>query len=345
MAPSGYAGVAVDESKLAPFGFAKQKVERRTQMRTLRTVGVVTLDETRTAHVHSKVKGFVEAVQADFVGKTVKRGDALCSVYSQNVLAAQLELVGLLKQRKTMSSTDPAVVAAVDRSWDTIVDAAKRRLTLWDVPKAQISKLEETLDPVRTFTLSAPRAGVIVDKQAYVGNYVDPGSELYIISDLTHVWIELDLYESDQAVVMLGQDAEVTVEGVETPIQGKVSFVAPTIDSGTRTLRVRVSVDNPDNRFKPGAFVTAEMKLMGADGLLVPEAAVIRTGVRNIVYVVHDGHIEPREVKLGPLLEGSYRVDMGLNEGEEVATGAQFLIDSESRLRASSSPGGAHAGH
>ncbi len=344
-APTGYAGVGIDSASLAPFGFASQKVEHRMLTRTSRTVGVVTLDETRTAHVHSKVKGFVEAVQADFVGKTVKRGEALCSVYSQSVLAAQLELVGLLKQRRTSSATQSAATAVVDRSWDTIVDAAKRRLSLWDVPKGQIDRLEETLEPVRTFTLSAPRAGVIVDKQAFVGNYVEPGTELYDISDLSHLWVELDLYAADQSVVTLDQEAALTVEGVEAPITAKVSFVAPAIDPATRTLRVRLTVDNPDGSLRPGAYVTAEMKITVGHGLVVPEEAVIRTGIRNIVYVVHEGHIQPREVKLGPLAEGIYLIPSGLVEGEEVATGAQFLIDSESRLRATSTPGGEHAGH
>lgn len=344
-APSGYASVGFDAAALAPFGFASQKVEHRMLTRTSRTVGVVTLDETRTAHVHSKVRGFVEAVQADFVGKSVKRGEGLCSVYSQSVFAAQLELVGLLKQRRTSSATQSASSALTERTWDTIVDAAKRRLSLWDVPKGQIAKLEETLEPIRTFTLSSPRAGVVVDKQAFVGNYVEPGTELYVISDLSHLWVELDLYAADQSVVTLDQEAALTVEGVEVPIIAKVSFVAPAIDPATRTLRVRLSVDNPTGSLRPGAFVTADMKIAMGHGLVVPEEAVIRTGVRNIVYVVHEGHIEPREVKLGPLAEGVYLVPSGLTEGEDVATGAQFLIDSESRLRATSTPGGAHAGH
>lgn len=344
-APSGYAPIAVDLQKLQAFGLSTAKVEARHLVREQRTVGVVTLDETRTSHVHARVKGFVESIGPNFVGKTVRRGEALCGVFSQGVLAAQLELISLLKQRNKLAGTNGALIADADASWDSIIDGARQRLLIWNVPKGLVDRVERTLEPVRTFTISSPRAGVIVAKRAFAGVYVEPSTELYLISDLAKLWVVLDVYEADVPFVKLGDTAKLTIEGVTDAVTGTVAYLSPTIDEATRTLKVRLDVDNPSGALRPGAFVNAQLSLMVGHGLAVPESAVIRTGTRNIVFVVHGEHVEPREVKLGPLVEGAYRVDAGLSEGDQVATGAQFLIDSESRLRATSAPGGGHAGH
>ncbi|HVY44874.1 MAG TPA: efflux RND transporter periplasmic adaptor subunit, partial [Minicystis sp.] len=317
-APSGYAAVTLDPARVASIGLATATVEEQDLTRRLRTVGVVTLDETRTAHVHAKVRGFIESIQADFVGQNLKRGAPLCAIYSQAVLAAELELVSLLRQRKTLAAVEAPALAGGDQPWDAIVDAARRRLMLWDVPRGQIEHLERTLEPSRTFTISTPRSGIVVSKQAIAGNYVEPGTELYVISDLAKLWVQVDLYEADVPWVTLGQEAKLSVEGVGEPIDAKVSFVAPTIDESTRTLKTRFDVDNPKSKLKPGAFVSAEMDLPLGRGLVVPENAVIHTGTRNIVFVVHGNHAEPREVKLGPLVGGKYRVDDGVSAGEEV---------------------------
>jgi len=340
--PSGYAPVTVDPNRLAALGLTTAKIEERDFKKTVRTIGVVAVDETRTAHVHAKVRGFLEVVRADFLGKQVKAGEPLCAIYSQGVLSAELELIALLKQ-PTSSSPE------VDKSWQVLIEASRRRLMLWDVSKSEIARLERTLEPSRTFTIVSPRSGIVVARQAYVGIYVEPGTELYVISDLSKLWALVDVYEADVPSVKLGQPIRLTLEGSAAPIEAKVSFLAPTIDDATRTLKVRIDLDNSKGNLKPGAFATAEMDLVLGHGLGVPESAVIRTGTRNIVFAMHGTHAEPREVKLGPLLAGFYRVESGLSAGETVATGAQFLIDSESRLRATSTPAeaghGGHGGH
>jgi len=345
-APSGYASITVDTAQLRAFGLATAKVEHRHLVRALRTVGIVTLDETRTSHVHARVRGFVESVSANFTGKTVKRGEPLCGVFSQEVLAAQLELIALVRQKRALAGSPAGhLLGDASASWDTLIEASRQRLFVWNVPRGQVDRVERTLAPVRMFGLSAPRAGVIVAKRAFVGAYVEPGTELYVISDLSKLWVQLDVYEADVPYVRMGDTAKLTIEGVSETVTGTIAYLAPTIDEATRTLKVRLDVDNTAGTLRPGAFVNAELSLMVGHGLVLPESAVIRTGARNIVFVVHGEHIQPREVKLGPLVEGAYRVDAGVTAGEEVATGAQFLIDSESRLRATSVPGGAHAGH
>ena len=324
--PPGYSGVMLEPAQAEAMGLASAPVEQRELTRTVRSVGILALDETRSAHVHAKVRGWIDTIQANFVGRSVRAGQPLCSIYSQDVYAAEAELVALLDR--------PA--------GDPLVAAARRRLALWDVPKAEIARLEKTREPMRTFSLLAPRSGVIISKAAIQGTFVDPATELYTIADLTRLWVLVDLYETDAPYVRLGDHAKLTIEGLSAPLDATVSFLAPTVDEATRTVKARFELDNRDGRLRPGAFVSAELTLALGAGLTIPESAVIRTGTRAIVFLVHGLHLQPREVTLGPSSGELYRVERGLVAGDRVATGAQFLLDSESRLRASSAPGGGH---
>ena len=325
-APPGYVAITVDPAQAEAIGLASAPVEQRELTRTVRTVGVVGFDETRTTHVHAKVRGWIDTIQANFVGRAVRAGQPLCSIYSQEVFAAESELVALLDR--------PA--------GDPLLAAARRRLALWDVPKAEVARLEASREPNRTFSLLAPRSGVIVAKSAIEGTFVDPSTELYTLSDLSRLWALVDLYERDASYVHVGDHARLTIEGQAAPIDATVDFLAPTIDEATRALKARFVIDNRGGRLRPGAFVSAELTLALGAGLTIPESAVIRTGTRSIVFLVHGDHLQPREVTLGPASGDLYRVESGLVAGDRVAIGAQFLLDSESRLRASSSPGGGH---
>ncbi|MBA3455418.1 MAG: efflux RND transporter periplasmic adaptor subunit [Deltaproteobacteria bacterium] len=328
--PEGFAPVALDPAQATAMGLTTEVVSEREFSRKVRTVGLVTVDETRTAHVHSRVRGWIEGYYVQFVGRKVKKGEALVSLYSQEVYAAQLELASLIKS--PLKSPE-------------LLDAARNRLALWNVPRSVIDHIERTGEPKRTIPVVSPRAGVVVAKQAFEGMFVDPSIELYTISDLTRVWILADIYEADVSSVRAGSSASLTVEGVGEPISAKVAFLYPTIDERTRTRKARFELANVSAAVMPGAFVTVELELAEQRGLAVPESAVIRTGARSIVFIVHGTHAEPREVKLTGRVGDYYRVESGVVAGEHVATGAQFLLDSESRLRASSAPGGGHAGH
>lgn len=328
--PEGFAPVVLDPSQAAAMGLITEVVGERDFSRTVRTVGLVTVDETRTAHVHARVRGWIEGFYVKYVGKKVKKGEPLVSLYSQEAYAAQLEFASLL--RSPVKSPE-------------LLDAARKRLALWEVPRSVLEHVERTGEPQRTFPVLAPRAGVVIAKQAFEGLFIDPSLELYTITDLSRVWVIADIYEADVAHVQVGTPARLTVEGLAEPITAKVAFLNPTIDERTRTRKARFEVPSPTAAVMPGAFVTVELDLALSRGLAIPESAVIRTGSRSIVFVVHDTHAEPREVTLSGRLGDHYRVKAGLVAGERVATGAQFLLDSESRLRASSAPGGAHGGH
>ena len=344
-APPGYAKISIDPARAAGMGLATARVEQRDFARTLRTTGIVTLDETRTSHVHSKVRGWIEKVTANFVGRSIKAGSPLCTIYSQEVYAAQLEFLSVLDQTGSRpEAVGPFALAERDAT-QKLLAAARRRLALWDVPAGEIERLERTRQPQRTFALVTPRSGIIVSKQALAGMFIDPGTELYVVSDVSRLWVLADVYAADVPWMRLGAPASLRVEGLESdPIQATIGFLPPTIEEATRTLKVRFELDNKDGRIRPGAFATVEMSVDLGSSLAIPESSVIHAGDRAIAFVVNGRDIEPRAVDLGPIADGYYRVVRGVSAGEAVAVGAQFLIDSESRLRATSGPG-AHGGH
>lgn len=344
--PSGYAAVSIDPASAKAIGMTTAAVVERDFLSQLRTTGVVVVDETRTSHVHAKVRGWVDGIVVNFVGQRVARGQVLCGIYSQEVYAAEMEFLALAGRGVGEPLPRGEFADQERRAREELVSAGRRRLALWDVPKSEIERLETTREPRRTFPLLAPRGGVVVSKQVLDGTFVDPSTELYTISDLSRVWVLADVYEANVTSVHVGQIARLDVQGVAEPLDAKVAFVPPTIDEPTRTLKVRFDLANDRQKLRPGAFANVSMDIALGRGLAVPENAVIRTGARSIVFVLHEGqHVTPRDVKLGPLVDGFYRVESGLSSGDVVATGAQFLLDSETRLRASTGGGVGHGGH
>lgn len=344
-APAGYAPITLEAGRARAIGLRTEAVAEREFSKRVRTTGVVTLDETRTSHVHAKVRGWIENVSVDFVGKSVVAGAPLCTIYSQEVLAAQLEFLSILDQGSNAVQPSGAFAGAEKRAREQLLAAARRRLALWDVPASEIARLEATREPRRTFTLAAPRTGVVVAKQALAGMFIDPAVELYLISDIRKLWVLADIYESDIPGLELGDSASLSIEGVEGRRSAAVAFVPPTVEEATRTLRIRFDLDNQDRTIRPGTFATVELDIELGRSLAVPEAAVIHAGRQSIVFAVQGERIEPRNVELGAVVEGFYAVKSGVIAGESVAVGAQFLIDSESRLRATSGQGPSHGGH
>jgi Cu(I)/Ag(I) efflux system membrane fusion protein len=336
----------LDRASASAVGLRLAPIEERKFSKQVRTSGVVVLDETRTSHVHAKVRGFIERIDVDFIGKSVRAGSPLCSIYSQEVLAAELEFLSVLEQTSAGPGLSGSLAAAEQQAKQQLIAAAKNRLALWDVSSSEVERLEKTRVPQRTFTLNAPRTGIVVAKQALAGMFVDPSVELYLISDTSKLWLLADLYESDAAGVNVGDSARISIEGVgaET-IPARVAFLPPTLEESTRTLKARFDLDNSQGRLRPGAFATVELTVDRGTALAVPEEAVIHAGQQAIAFVVAGEQIEPRNVKLGPLVDGFYAAEEGLHAGELVAVGAQFLLDSESRLRATSGKGAGHGGH
>jgi membrane fusion protein, copper/silver efflux system len=345
--PSGYAPIPAAGEQFARLGLTTTAVAERAFTRNLRNVGVVAVDEARSSHVHPKVRGWIEQVQVNFTGKEIRRGASLCTIYSPEILSAELELLAILEQGARAPQGAPSAFSEIEqRARAVTLESARRRLRLWDVPQSEIDRLERTRQPSRTFPLLAPRAGTVVAKQALAGMYVDASTELYLVSDLSRVWVLVDLYDADLPYVQVGDRFNLAIEGAGPElIEASLSFLAPTVDEATRTVKARFELDNRDRRLRPGSFATAEASVDAGRGLAVPESAVIRTGERNIVFVVGPERAEPREIEIAGPIGGWYRILGGLHVGESVATSAQFLLDSESRIRATSAPGGAHGGH
>jgi RND family efflux transporter MFP subunit len=329
--PEGYATIAIDPAKRQIIGLRLAAVERAPLRTTIRTVGRVAFDETRVHHVHTRYEGYVEQVFADFTGKAVRRGEPLASVYSPDLLATQEELLLALRAARAAD----AAGADSAKAW-ALVEAARRRLALWEVGEADIERLERTLEPSVTLAVYAPISGVITGRVAFHGMRVGPDDALFDVADLSVVWVLADVYEYELPRVSLGQEASMTLAYLPgREWRGRVSYIYPTLDERARTAKVRLEFDNRDGDLKPGMFADVLIEGDARETLSVPDDAVLDSGLRKLVFVSHgEGRLEPREVGTGDRAAGRYEILRGLAEGESVAAGANFLLDSESRLRA-----------
>jgi membrane fusion protein, copper/silver efflux system len=300
---------------------------------TVRTVGRVAMDERRREVVHAKYEGYVEKLVVDFTGKPVRKGQPLLSIYSPELVAAQKEY---LVARGAEARLGDSSVPGVAKGGSELADASRQRLRSFDVGPDEIAALEKSGTPRRTLTLRSPVSGIVVEKTAVEGMKVSSTDRLYEIADLSHVWVLAEVYEKDLASVRVGLPARVTLAtqpGGEW--RGTVSFVSPTVKPDTRTVEARIDVDNAGGVLKPDMFVDVFLEGAPSAALTVPESAVIPTGERTLVFVDKgDGHYEPREVELGARVAGGYEVRRGLAAGERVVVSANFLLDSESSLRA-----------
>jgi membrane fusion protein, copper/silver efflux system len=295
--------------------------ETRAIGRSLRTLGRVAIDETRLRKVTTKFDGYIEKLYVDFTGKEVRRGQPLFTIYSPDLLATQQEYLIALRAAKQSP---------------LLLEAARRRLQLWDIGAADIHELERSGATRKSLSIASPVSGVVLTKTAVEGARVMAGEPLFEIADLSRVWIVADVYESELAWIHTGAEATVTLSYLSgRTFRGKVTFIAPTVDPMTRTAKVRVEVDNGDGALKPEMFGDVVLQEPARSAVVVPESAVLATGTRSVVFVMKgDGTFEPREVETGTRTEQFVEIRRGVVVGEKVATQANFLIDSESRLKA-----------
>jgi len=323
--------VMVSPEKQQLLGVRTTTVEAKPLSKTVRTVGTITYDETRVTHVHSKIEGWVEKLYANYTGKFVQKGQPLFTLYSPDLLATQGEYLLALKSYERLSSSS---LPEVRSGADSLVQASKQRLALWDISDQQIRELEQKREPQKTLTFYAPNSGFIIKKDVNEGMKIMPDKEIYTIADLSTVWIDADVYESEIPFIKVGQQATVNLSYYpEETFKGKISYIYPYLDEKTRTVKVRLEFPNPGLKLKPDMYVNAEIKIDSGKHLAVPEEAVLDTGVRKIVFLDKgNGHFEAKEIKLGSKLDGFYQVISGLNQGEKIAASSVFLLDSESRL-------------
>jgi RND family efflux transporter MFP subunit len=301
--------------------------------RALRTVGTVTFDERRVAHVHPRIEGWIDKVFVDFTGDLVKVGQPMLTIYSPEMLASQQELLLAARARKVMADNPLSTAAEHGQS---LFEAAKRRLELWDLSGDQIEEVLATGRPIRSITLHAPMGGFVLERNAFPNQRVGPDADLYTIADLSRVWIMADVFESDIASIHVGSAAYLMFpyEGT-TPVGAKVMYIQPQVDPTTRTLKVRLEAANPGLRLKPDMFVNVEFGIAGEKRLVVPADAVLDSGERQTVFVdLGDGYLEPRAVDVGARIGDRIVIASGLAAGERVVASGTFLVDSESQLKA-----------
>ncbi len=329
----GLAPVDVTAEGLRLTGIQTAPAVRERLLRTIRTVGTVLADESRIRHVHTKIGGWVEKLYVNFTGQLVRQGEPLLSIYSRELLASQEEF---LRAKEAAARFANSGIPEVRKGGDDLVQAARQRLQLFDVPDALIADLERTGQPQRTVTLPAPVSGFVTAKSTYEGQQVEPGMELFTITDLSHVWIEADLYEYEARSVRLGQLGRLSLPfDPRQTLGGRITYIYPTINADTRTLRVRFDFANPAFGLKPAMFADVELDVDSGLSVVIPDSAVIDTGERQVVFVGKGGgRFEPRLVQVGVRSGDKAQVLSGLSAGEEVVVRANFLLDSESRLRA-----------
>ncbi|MGH9258061.1 MAG: efflux RND transporter periplasmic adaptor subunit [Vicinamibacterales bacterium] len=336
--PSSPGAVARGEVSLDPqrqqlIGVRLAPVTRAPIAATVRTTGVVRYDETRLADVNVKLEGWIRELHADYTGQFIQRGQPLFALYSPDLFTTQQEYLLALETRdRVKGSAIPDAREYADR----IVEATRQRLRLWDLPPEEIAALEETGRALDAITFRSPVSGFVIEKQALRGMHVTSGQTLYKVADLSVVWVEADVYEQEMALARVGQRATVTLDAYPgESFNGRAIYIYPFVDENTRTVKVRFQFANTRGRLKPGMYAHVELRVGGGMALTVPSNALLDSGAQQVVFVAQgDGYFTPRSVKVGRRLADRVEILDGLEEGEQVATGATFFLDSESQLRA-----------
>ena len=326
--------MTIAPERLQTIGVKFQKAARRPLDKLIRTVGRVEIDERLVGRVNLKFEGWIEELRVSAIGDHVKKDQVLFTIYSPDLVATQEEyLLALQSYRELGKSGFPEV----SRGAKDLLEATRRRLRLWDIEDKHIQDLERTGTVLRTLPIHSPVTGTVIRMEARSGTFVTPGTELYFIADLSRIWILADIYEYELPFIKKGHGATVTLSyDPEAKLHGHVAFIYPTLDAKTRTVKVRFELDNPNEKLKPDMYANVELTIPLGTRLVVPRDAILESGERQLLFIHHGGgQLEWRNVMLGARAGDWVEVKEGIKEGEHVVTAANFLIDSESQLKAS----------
>ncbi len=326
--PEGQVPVMLTPHKQKLVGIKTKAVRQKVMTKRIRTIGRVDYDERTLTTVTTKIEGWIEALTVDATGMAVKKGKPLFSVYSPKLLQTQEEYLLAFKTQKKMKQK---------KVRENLISASRRRLLLWDVTPQQVRELEKRGKVIRALPVLSPASGIITEKMALPGMYVKPGMALYKIADLSKVWVLVDIYEHELVWIELGQLSELTLASLPGQVfRGKVTYIYPYLNEGSRTATLRIELDNKDGKLKPGMYANVTFTIKAAEGLVVPESAVLDSGLRQVAFVAKAGGLfEPRVIKTGRRFNHEIEILEGLEAGEQVVTQGTFLIDSESKLMAS----------
>jgi membrane fusion protein, copper/silver efflux system len=333
--------ITPEQQKL--IGVKTVKVALRTMQKVLRTVGRLEADERRLATVNTKIEGWIEKLYVETTGSHVQKGQPLAEIYSPELVATQQEFLTALKWTKEPADAkdgkeqggSPELSRMLAKDAAATLAASRQRLLLWDISTGQIKRIEESGKTIRTLTLYSPVSGVITQKMAVAGMKVMPGEKLFDVADLSSLWVIADIYESELALIKVGNKALITLAYLPgKELSSQIDYIYPTISAETRTVKVRLKLANINNQLKPQMFTNVEIKINLGRKLMIPESAAIDTGKGMVVYVdLGNGVFEPREIKAGLRTDGYIEVLRGLKAGEKVVSSANFLVDSEAQLK------------
>jgi Cu(I)/Ag(I) efflux system membrane fusion protein len=324
------ATVSLSPEAIRAAGVATVAVARGQVSGAIRAVGTIEVDETRQVRVTARVAGRIERLYADFTGQAVRAGAPLYEIYSPELVATEREYLLVLENRRGLAAATPDAIRAADE----LVAAARERLRLWGVGAAELSALERDRKPELALTFRSPISGTVLQKTAVQGQSVAEGAELYLLADLSTVWLMAEVYEHELGRLKVGQPADVSVSALPgTTYRGRIAFIDPVLDRETRSARVRIALPNPAGLLKPGMFADARLLIPAAPGLVIPRSAVLDTGTRQVVYVeVRPNTFAARDVKTAEASADAVAVVAGLSEGERVVAAANFFVDSQAQL-------------
>lgn len=325
--------VTIDPVVVQNIGVRTATAEIRDLSRTLNGLGRIDFNEQRLTRLHPKTSGWIERLRIDETGTQVSKGTILLDIYSPELVAAQQEFLVALDNWEAARS---GAAAQMKRSAATVLESARERLHLFDVPAHQIKELEQSRKIKKQLHIHSPFEGRVMHIGAREGQYVSPKDELYLIADLGRIWVNVDVFEDELNWLKVGDRAEMRVRAEPgRTYEGRVTFIHPVLNRQSRTVQVRLEFDNPDLSLKPGMFSNVTLYTdTRPNAVVVPSEAIVRSGSREQLFVVRGpGKFEPREATLGVSAEGFTQILEGIQAGEQVVTSSQFLIDSESKLR------------
>ena len=325
--------VQLTNEQMNSIGVKTGTVEYKQLSDDIRATGTVDVDERLQSSVQLRFSGYIRKVFADATYQYVRKGEPLFTIYSPELVATQEEY---LLARRNQTALSGSSVDGVASGASSLTLAAEQRLRQWDIPNSEIAKLQETGKAITELSINSPASGYIMERMALPNMYVEPATKLYTLADLSHVWVNAQVFQNDVGRLKRGDSSSITVDAYPgRTFQGRVEEILPQVDLTTRTVKVRLAVNNPGVTLKPGMFVNVDLKSALGRQLVVPASAVFQTGLRQLVFVDHgNGSIEPKDVSLGARVGDDFIVLKGLAAHQQIVTSANFLLDSESQLQA-----------
>jgi membrane fusion protein, copper/silver efflux system len=332
--------VSLSPTQMVMANVATTEAKTMLLSKEINATGIVQYDQARQARVTAWVAGRIDKLHVNTVGSYVSKGRPVAEVYSPDLVSAQQEYLLALKSREQFKNSP---IQSISQGGEGLVASARQRLKLMGVRDEQIAGLEKAGQPNIRLPIYTPLSGVVIEKIALEGQYVNVGDPLFNIADLSTVWVEVEVYENEFSFVKTGQPVDIVSQSYPgKTFRGRVAFIYPFLDPKTRTVKVRAEIPNPGLKLKPDMFVNAIVKVPLGSSVVVPVTAVMDTGQRQTVWVeMKPGMFEPREVKVGARSGDNVQILSGLKAGEQVASSGGYLIDSEAQLKGG---GGGHEG-